>query len=763
MAEGLAKKKRIRAGHRASATRTLTKLNDALAAETAPDEAKLSQLKLTLEEKLGTLKLLDGEIVELIDEDALATEIEQADDYKSEIYAALVRIDKALKLATPPAPPTPSTTHEVSTARAPEPSVRLPKLSLKPFNGDITQWTTFWDSFKSAIHDNPTLSDLDKFNYLRSLLERSAKESIAGLALTAPNYKEAVSILEKRFGNTQQIISRHMDLLLSLEPVSAVHQLRNLRRLYDSIETHVRSLKSLGVDSKTYGTLLASVLLNKLPQELRLIVNQKTGDVGLDQLLKEVEQEIDARERAQATQPNPNQSTRKSRKQPHTAATLLSGNSPANCCYCQQQHATEACTTVKGIEDRKQILRKSGRCFVCLRRGHICRECQSRLKCRKCSARHHVSMCTQVSTNEGSAALPVTIPTPGTGLISTSGAGSTPHAALNPQAPPFQTPTSTLYVGTSKNALLQTAQVVLYSPERPSSTMKVRAVLDTGSQRLYVTEAVKKALNLELKEVQQLSIATFGATLQDTRGYGVVPVGLKLKDGRNQELQLITVPSICEPLTAQPISLCLEKFDHLRQLDLADYSNGQGTLQIDVLIGADYYWELATGRTSRCEDGPVAVHTRLGWVLSGPVPKAKEPKSSTSLLTTHTLHIDTAVNETEALSKVLHSFWELESLGVKQPDHCVLTEFEEKIKLKNGRYQVSLPWKDVHPPLPDNYQLALKRLRGLQRRLQQQPTLLKEYDAIIQDQVKQGIVEEVTDPTPTDGRVVHYLPHHAVV
>ena len=123
----------------------------------------------------------------------------------------------------------------------------------------------------------------------------------------------------------------------------------------------------------------------------------------------------------------------------------------------------------------------------------------------------------------------------------------------------------------------------------------------------------------------------------------------------------------------------------------------------------------------------------------------------------------TVLNETETLNETLHSFWELESLGVKQPDQGVLTEFEEKIKLKNGRYQVSLPWKDIHPPLPDNYRLALKRLRGLHHRLQQQPALLKEYDAIIQDQVKQGVVEVITDPPPTDSRAVHYLPHHAVV
>lgn len=51
--------------------------------------------------------------------------------------------------------------------------------------------------------------------------------------------------------------------------------------------------------------------------------------------------------------------------------------------------------------------------------------------------------------------------------------------------------------------------------------------------------------------------------------------------------------------------------------------------------------------------------------------------------------------------------------GSNKPDRCVLTKFEEKIKFKDGHYKVSLPWKDVHLPLQENYQLALKRLRGL--------------------------------------------------
>ena len=140
MAEGLTKKKWIRAGHKTSATRTLAKADGALAAKTA-DEAKLSQLKLTLEENLGTLKLLDDDIVELIEEGALATEIEQPDIFRGEIYAPLARINKVLKrtMLTSPSTPTVAAYEATPTRATGLVYIRLPKLSIKPFNVDITQ------------------------------------------------------------------------------------------------------------------------------------------------------------------------------------------------------------------------------------------------------------------------------------------------------------------------------------------------------------------------------------------------------------------------------------------------------------------------------------------------------------------------------------------------------------------------------------------------------------------------------------------------
>ena len=99
------------------------KVSKALTADTS-DESKLLQLKLILKEKLDTLKLLDGEIIDLIEEDALATEIEQADDYKSDIHLALVKINKALKLiflsaTSTPAPTASPTHHEMPPIRVP--------------------------------------------------------------------------------------------------------------------------------------------------------------------------------------------------------------------------------------------------------------------------------------------------------------------------------------------------------------------------------------------------------------------------------------------------------------------------------------------------------------------------------------------------------------------------------------------------------------------------------------------------------------------
>ena len=227
-------KKRVRGGHKASATRMVTEVN-ALVEESAPDSAKLLQLKHSLEEKLKTFSILDSEILDMVAEDAIPQEIEEADLYKASIYEAIAKIDlcysakaKPKTTSTSASSAGPSRTPDIPTSASSR--VKLPKLTLRPFNGDITAWTTFWDSYESAVHNNRELTDIDKFNYLRSLLEKSAYDCIAGLSLTAANYAEAITVLKKRFGNKQQIITKHMDILLRAEAVTSTNNLKGVRR-----------------------------------------------------------------------------------------------------------------------------------------------------------------------------------------------------------------------------------------------------------------------------------------------------------------------------------------------------------------------------------------------------------------------------------------------------------------------------------------------------------------------------------------------------
>ena len=83
---------------------------------------------------------------------------------------------------------------------------RLPKLVIKKFGGQDCNGIEFWDTFKSAVHNNEDLSDIERFSYLRTLLEGPAYSTVAGLALTSANYEKAVDLLKQRFGQKQVIL-----------------------------------------------------------------------------------------------------------------------------------------------------------------------------------------------------------------------------------------------------------------------------------------------------------------------------------------------------------------------------------------------------------------------------------------------------------------------------------------------------------------------------------------------------------------------------
>ena len=202
-----------------------------------------------LQEQQTEIKSLDSVIEQLLEEDLLEKNFDRC-IFDSSLQETVFRIEARLKMKAT----VDSTVENVSvssnssnvsgsetsggrsTVSAKSCKAKLPKLSLPTFSGDPVAWTTFWESFSSAIHQNADLNDIEKFQYLQSLLQKSAADAICGLPLTGVNYKEDVDLLQSRYSNKQVTVSSHMETLLQLPKVNTSEELKKLRLVFDKAE-----------------------------------------------------------------------------------------------------------------------------------------------------------------------------------------------------------------------------------------------------------------------------------------------------------------------------------------------------------------------------------------------------------------------------------------------------------------------------------------------------------------------------------------------
>ena len=428
-------------------------------------------------------------------------EIEESEAIRSEVQETLLKLERCLsninKDGEQGSVGSPSiNVTSVASGVSSVSSSKLPKLTLKTFNGDPKRWQEWWECFKVAIDENSKLSEIEKFTYLRSLVEGTAESAIAGLPLTSANYKGALEILQSRFAQKQVIINAHMDTLLNLEPARSMGNIKAVRKVVDSVETHVRGLKALGIDSKQYGTLLVPILMDKLPEEIRLIISRKYKDnFDLTELVEAAKLEVEARElsriaHSDSSKEKQTEGYRKSKFPQSTGSALVGGEGqtrPSKCLFCEGNHQASDCTYVTKIDDRKAHLRKQGRCFVCLRRGdHIARDCKTKIECSECNGRHHKAVCAKLCKS---------LEKPrdkGEGKEKKEG-----DKEANTDA--------AMHVTMGTQVFLQTAQVTVTGPELGSSDgLKVRALFDTGAQRSYVSKRVADKLGLETVQTDNL-------------------------------------------------------------------------------------------------------------------------------------------------------------------------------------------------------------------------------------------------------------------
>ena len=820
MAETLPKLTSSRAGYRAHLTKTLNKAKDLMKKE-APTEMDVVSLNSIIEQltrKKTILTGLDEKIAALIEEpEDLEQEIFETEEIHDEILDTTSQISRFIhvtispkKSATQPpssthqespqmvyneTPLVPSNTSEPSTSNShentpptsqaasgetvnnqpnsqpplnthPPPqtsqlnvnhSSRLPKLNLPTFSGNPLNWPTFWDSFEAAVHSHTTLGGVQKFSYLKAQLTGVASRAIAGFPLSNVNYEQAIKLLKERFGQPSKIIGAHMQALLEI--ASPTNQLTSLQLFYDTMETHVRGLESLGRSHESYGDLLVPIILGKLPHELRNILarEHESPEWKFQELREAIVREIRILEAGTQLNDTPCGLTptitgsflaQIQGKQPHLGKS--SKPESKKCLYCKGPHPSYNCQVVTDVRERWTKVKTLGHCFNCLGK-HKSSVCQSKFRCHKCKGKHHTSLClgpTDPAIN------PPTTP-------DNTAPTHSPHTSI--AEPPFRVHTSlapitqtNIPVNNGPISLLKTAVATVgYN----HTHCEANILFDEGAQRSFITQSLADQLGILYTENESIALSAFGAHSSSNRRLPMANITIVTNNGEHIPVRVLVIDQITTPLQNR-FRQQVRTIPYLRGLQLAHPVTSDENFEISLLLGADHYWDIVMDTVIRGQ-GPTAVESKIGYLISGPLQTNCVNRTDTAVNLLQTL------SSTTAAERDLEHFWSLESIGITPPtevdnQESFLQHYQRSsiTRMSDGSYSAKFPWKEDFPTLPSNYGSCARRTRAMVRRLAQTPSLLTSYGEIIKEHERRGFIERVDNVDSMDR--AHYLPHHAV-
>ena len=422
MAEDLGKANKKRSAARQWTTKLITKIETLYNDEMVDKNEKCEELNCLLDqllEKRSALKELDIKIEGLVSCDDLEKDIISVEEYCEKIVRWEGKIKRFLKLENKTRDLDSSTlsasggvsmqndrpntsNYNENTGNLPI-RMALPKLTLPRFFGDTCQWLEYWGQFEDSIHKNKSLTNVERFHYLKGSLGGSALNAIRGLALTDQNYEKCIELLKSRFGRDDIVINSHMTKLLNLEPVRNSSNIKALRILYDQLEINIRSLESLRVVAGSYGQLLCPIVMKLLPNDLSLDYNrarESKSEFNILELMEFFKLELEAREcqnlLEQADVRNDgfakgrgynNRDNKRFVKNEVSFATCAKRNA---CLFCDKFHPSLNCRTFSAREKRSK-LKREGRCYRCLEKGsHLSSNCKEQIPpCQTCKSPAH--------------------------------------------------------------------------------------------------------------------------------------------------------------------------------------------------------------------------------------------------------------------------------------------------------------------------------------------------------------------------------------
>lgn len=642
--------------------------------------------------------------------------------------------------------------------------VKLPKINIPNFSGKYTEWITFRDLFLSMIHNNASLDNVQKLQYLKGFLTGEAEQLVRYIPVSDVNYEQCWKLLNERYSNKKYLSHCILKRLLSQKNANS-ESASFLKELMDTSSDCLNALTNLGIDVSTWDIIVIHLLSIKLDSESRKQWELNvTTNVPSDCLptFKQFKDFLTSRYRAlEFVEPKyVNRQTAshgKTFNNSNPKVLHATGVSKLACEFCGEEHKLSFCKKFGSMDydDRREFVTKSRICFNCLGSNHGVKFCQTPINCKICKKRHH-----SLLHPKGVSASTVTSGGSVQTVKEVSGKDSEMNRVLGNSERAITPIIAASHMACSakvkqgRQVLLATALVEAES--RSGKYQIIRALLDQGSQASFVTEATVQALGLKKIPVTNV-ISGLGGDKTMISKYMVL---LKIKSRRDSnfemELKAYVLSNITTYLPGKRIML--KKWVELKQLCLADPAYDVPN-RIDILLGAEVYCRILKEGVLRGPIGsPIAQCTTLGWILSGSVMSDMDEEKVTVL--------HTQMEEFE-----IKRFWELESEPLLKSKMLTLEEqacedlyASTTCRSEDGKYVVKLPFRDEDPACKNgnSREVAIKRFKNLERKFNNDCLLKERYTDVIKEYLLLDHMALVEEPDSKRSQAV-YLPHHAVV
>ena len=390
------------------------------------------------------------------------------------------------------------------------------------------------------------------------------------------------------------------------------------------------------------------------------------------------------------------------------------------------------------LKERQVVMRQKGLCFNCLSKGHVVKDCRRKERCKieSCGRKHHNLLHFDSNTTEVKEIENV----------------EKVQDTENSQG----VCTSTATIGS--HVCLRIIPVEVQARDR-ETIVTTYALLDEGSDVTLCDKSLLERLNLEGKPTE-FSLTTVNKTNAKQAGQ---EVSLRVQPlSRENQLDLDRVWSVDHlPISIKSIpgQRDLSKWSHLNDIELPRID----ATQVSLLIGSDVpeaFWVIEERRGRPKE--PYAIKSPLGWSVLGPVSRRDKSES---------FHVNFQRISNEDILQQVKEIWESDFIGtsddfgtsLSREDKRALHKMESSVVLKNGHYEIAMPWRNEDPKLPDNRHLAENRLKTLRKRLEKNKDLHKKYTETVSDYIKKDYATIVKKDDQNQSTKVWYLPHHPVI